>query len=86
MPDDEEDGYDGHPENTECNCAVCRLKRDINSQAAANGRRGFWVDVFMESIKQRKTPEIAAKTASQSVKEFDKAFPEVQTAAMREDR
>lgn len=80
--DDVEEGSDLEP----CDCHTCTLMRQSQAMGAANYRRGVWTDVFMEKIKHKIGPAEAAKIASQAVAELDKAFPEVKTAAMREDR
>lgn len=80
-------------DDNECDCVGCQISRQmrravdsINAQGAANARRGMWMDVFMEKIRQGSFPSDAARFASQSVIEMDKVFPEVKQAAMTEDR
>jgi len=77
----------------ECNCLACQLKakveqmnKDAEARGAANCRGELWLNTFHERIKMADMPETAAKIAKLAVIEFDKAFPEVKTAAMAEDR
>lgn len=87
MNDDDDDNEDTTGHNAlECQCVICTLRRQADAMGAANQRRGLWIDVFMVWTKTGVIPSIAANYARESVKELDKAFPEVKAAAMKEDR
>lgn len=77
----------------ECNCAVCQINRQLeefhkqsNAIGAANARRGFWTDVYVAAIRAGNDPVRARAMSNNAMEHLDKAFPEVHTAAMEEDR
>ncbi len=83
---------DKYPDDDVLFCSNRLTREQEHAMQSADLRRGLWIEVYKDTLQGSIAAngvahaEACAKAANDMITAFDKAFPEVHAAVMKEDR